>query len=394
MPSSTNFAAGAETSAVTLAYALQSDGAAFPASGWNALRITREGLGIQQQTSRPNEITGRRQVSPSVIQQVSAAGEIAFNLSYGTFDDLFAAALGNDWTAALAIDGVAGDISTAATGNKLTSTTANKFSAIQVGQQIRLYGFSAANNGVYRVSAKTSNQDITLAGKLVTNETPAGTAAKVRGSMLRNADQTQLVAFQNQVGAAQFLRYPAGMIGGVSLAGSVGQFFSGSFNVMARDEAFSATSAGTVAAAPGGGFFNCVAAFGGVLVDDVAVDAVVQSLSLQISREGASMVYGLGSDAAQGNIFGQVNVGGSMQVVWRNEALYQRARAGTLTQVSATLRDDVGNMYAVTIPSAFLRNGSPEAGGPNQSVTSTLTIEGAQNAASHCIQLDRFPAVP
>ncbi|HEV7458231.1 MAG TPA: phage tail tube protein [Roseococcus sp.] len=394
MPSSTNFAAGAETSAVVLAHAIQSDGAVFPTSGWKGLRITQESLGIQQQTSRPNEITGRRQVSPSVIQQVRASGEVGFNLSYGTFDDLWAALFGNDWTAALAINSATTDITFVNGTNKITSTSASKFAAIVEGQWIRIFGATAsagANNGIRRVVTKTSDQDITVTGPLVA-ETSSGTNIAIRGAMLRNGDQTQLVAFQKQLGASQFLRYPAGMIGAGSLRGSVGNFMTGSFSVMAREELFNSTTAGSVAAAPGGGFFNCVSNFGGISLDDTVIDAVVQSLDLTISREGADMVYGMGSDAAQGNIFGQVNVAGSISVVWRNETIYNLMRAGTLRTITAVMRDPAGAAYAVTLPTSALRNGSPQAGGPNQSVVSNFTIEGAQNQAIHAIQLDRLPA--
>lgn len=397
MPSSTNVTAAVETSAIQLAYALQSDGNTFPASGWKALRVTSESLGIQQQTSRSNEMTGRRQVSPSTLRQVAAQGDIGFNLSYGTFDDLFAAALGNDWTAPLNIASAAGDISFVAAGNKLTSTTVSKFANIVAGQWIRIFGATASagsNNGIYRVAVKTSNQDITLAGRPVVNETPAGATLLIRGSMLRNADQTQLIAFQKQVSTAEFYRYPAAMIGGFTLQGGLDNDFTGTFNVMARTETASATTAGSVAAAPGGGFFDCVASFGGIQVDDVAVDALVTSLNIQVTREGAAMQRGMGSAAALGNRFGQVGVGGSIAIAWRNATLYTRAMASTLGTITAVMRDAQDNAYALSLPASMLRNGSPQASGPNGDVTATYTIEGGQDLAQHCIQLDRLAAAP
>lgn len=397
MPNITGGSAGVETTDVQISYALETVWATLPAVAFKALRITGESLAGQKQRTRFNEITGVRQVSPSVTQQESASGGINFNLSYGTFDELMGVALGNDWTTALAIDGIAADITTVATGNKLTSTLSTKFSTVTVGQFIRLYGFTASsgvNNGIYRVSAKTSDQDITLAGRLVVNETPTGTLAKVRGSMLRNANQVQSVHVQKRTASNQFFRYPGTMFGGMTLQGGVGQAFTGSFNSMAQQEAFNTTdgSTGAVAAAPTGGFFNAVAAFGGVQLNDVAIDAVVQSCSLNITREGAAMDYGMGSAAALGARWGQVSVGGDLTVLFRNETIYNLFKTEATRLVSFIMRDPLDNAYAVSMPATALMNGSPQAGGPNQTVQSKFTLEGAQSLASHAIQFDRLPA--
>lgn len=397
MPSVTGYQAGVETTDVQLSYGLETAWSTLPAVAFKALRITGESMAGQKQRTRFNEITGVRQVSPSVTQQESAGGGINFNLSYGTFDDLMAVTLGNDWTTALAIDGIAGDISTVASGNKLTSTLAGKFDNIVVGQFIRLYGFTAssgANNGIYRVSVKTSGQDITLAGKTVVNETPAGTNAKIRGSMLRNGNQVQSLYLQKKTGAGQFFRYPGVMFGGMTLQGGIGQAFTGSFTSMAKEETFNATDAstGAIVDAPTGGFFNAVAAFGGVQLNDVAIDAVVQSCNLNVTREGAAMDYGMGSASALGARWGQVSVGGTLSVLFRNENIYNLFKSEAQRLVSFTMRDPQDNAYAVSLPATALMNGSPQAGGPNQTVTSSFTLEGAQDLASHAIQIDRLPA--
>ena len=399
MPSVTGYSAGAETTDVLLSYALETVWGTLPAVAMKDLRITSETLAGTKQRARFNEIQGKRQVSPSVTQQEGAGGAINFNLSFGTFDDLMAVALGNDWTAALAIDGAAGDISTVASGNKLTSTTASKFTNIAAGQFIRLYGFTAgggANNGIYRVAAKTSDQDITLAGKTVTNETPTGTAAKVRGSMLRNGDLIMSVYLQKKLASNRFFRYPAALLASMSLQGGLGQAFTGSFNVMAQQEMFNATdgSTGAHTAAPSGGFFDGVTNFGGVQLNDTAIGSVVQSVSLQLNREGAAMDYGMGSAAAQGGRWGQINPGGSIEMLFKDEATWLLFKNETQRLISWTMTDPQGNAYAVSLPASVILNGSPQAGGPNQTVRQVFTIEGAQDLSTHCIQIDRFPAAP
>ncbi|MDB5415101.1 MAG: hypothetical protein JWR10_3436 [Rubritepida sp.] len=399
MPSVTGYSAGTETTDVVLSYGLETAWGVLPAVAFKDLRITSETLARNKQRARFNEIQGKRQVSPSVTQQESAAGAINFNLSYGTQDDLFACLLGNDWTTALAIDGIGADISTVAAGNKLTSTLAGKFTNIVAGQYIRLYGFTAsagANNGIYRVAAKNSAIDLTLAGKTVANETPAGTTAKVRGSMLRNGDLVMSAYVQKRLASTRLFTYPGTVFSSGTLRGGVGQAFTGSVNAMAQQEGFVTVdqSTGAHTAAPTGGFFNAVASFGGVQLNDTAIDAVVQNINLSLNREGAEMDYGMGSAFGQGARWGQLNPGGTLEVLFRNESIYTLFAAETQRLISWTMRDPQDNAYAVSMPAAVLMNGSPQAGGPNQTVRSSFTIEGAQDLSTFAIQIDRFPAVP
>lgn len=393
----TAYSAGVETTDVQLSYIAESTWATAPNSAAQAIRITGESLSGSKQRTRPNEITGTRRVSPAVTQQEAAGGAINFNLSYGTFDDLFAGVLGGDWGTALNINGVAGDITAAATGNKLTSTTAGKFTAITVGQWIKLAGFTAssgANNGYYRVSVKTSDTDITLAGKTLVNETPAGTAAQIRGAMLRNGDLVKSYFFQKRLASNLWLRYPGLMFSGMTLSGGVGQFFSGTFNTVAKEELNQTAGAGTgsVTAAPTGGFFDAVASFGGVQIDDTALAAVVNSVSLEVGREGAGMDYGMGSASAQGARWGQVSVGGSLELYFKDFTQYTLFKNETRARVAWRMGDVAGNAYIVTLAGANLLNPQITAGGPNQPVMARFTIEGGNDNALTAIQIDRFAA--
>lgn len=391
----TGYAAAIETTDVQLSYIPETAWGTAPNAAAQAIRITGESLTGQKQRQRDNEITGSLRVSPAFTAQESAGGAINFLLSYGTFDHLFAMALGGDWSVALNINGASGDISTVAAGNKLTSTTAGKFTAIAVGQHIRLLGFTASsgvNNGYYRVSAKTSDQDITLAGKVVTNETPSGTAAQVRGSMLRNGDLRKSAYFQKRFAADKFLRYPGLMFSGMTLGGAVGRSFSGSFTASAKEEV-SATAAagdGNINAAPTGGFFDSVANFAGVQMEDAALGAVVNAAEINVTRQGAGMDYGMGSAAAQGARWGQVEVNGTLELYFRDFTEYAFFKSEAQKRVSWRARDSVNNAYIFTLGGMNLMNPQVTAGGPNQPTMARFTIEGGNDLTLPALQIDRF----
>ena len=395
----TGYQAGIETTETQLSYVPESVWGTTPNSAFNALRITSESLAGSKSRTRPNEITGSRRVAAAITQQEQASGSINFNLSYGTFDDFFAGALGNDWTAAQTIAGVAGDITVTITTNVLSSTTSNKFQNLVEGQWIELRGFSAgsgANNGFYRIATKTNNQSLILAGRTIAStETPSGTAASVRNAgMLRNGDMVKSYTIQNRFASNLFLRYAGSMIGGFSLSGGVGQFFAGSFNIASRDEvsAIAAAGSGTINAAPTGGFFDSVAAFGGVQIDDTALAAAVNSVSINVSREGAGMDYGMGSATAQGARWGQVLVAGQIEVYFKDFTQYALFKAETRSRVSWRKRDPLGNNYIFTLPGANLMNPNIQVGGPNQAIMARFDIEGGNDAALASIQIDRFAA--
>lgn len=395
----TGYQAGIETTETTLSYVPESVWGTTPNSAFNALRITSESLAGSKSRTRPNEITGSRRVAAAITQQEQASGSINFNLSYGTFDDFFAGALGNDWTAAQTIAGVAADITVTTGTNVLSSTTANKFQNLVEGQWIELRGFTAgsgANNGFYRIATKTNNQSLILAGRTIAStETPAGTAASVRNAgMLRNGDMVKSYTLQNRFASNLFLRYAGSMIGGFSLSGGVGQFFAGSFNIAARDEVSATTAAGnaTVNAAPTGGFFDSVAAFGGVQIDDAALSAAVSSVAINVSREGAGMDYGMGSATAQGARWGQVLVAGQIEIFFRDLTQYNLFKAETRSRVSWRKRDANGNHYVFTLPGANLMNPNIQVQGPNQAIMARFDIEGGNDAALASIQIDRFAA--
>jgi hypothetical protein len=395
----TGYQAGIETTETTLSYVPESAWGTAPSSAFTALRITSESLSGSKARTRPNEITGSRRVSPAYTQSEQASGAINFNLSYGTFDDFFAGALGGDWSASQTIAGVSGDITVTTGTNVLSSTTSNKFQNLVEGQWIELRGFSAgsgANNGYYRIATKSSNTSLILAARnIASTETPAGTAASVRNAgMLRNGDLVKSYHLQNRFASNIWLRYAGAMVASLSLTGNNNTNFTGVINIAARDELSATTAAGngTVNPAPSGGFFDSVASFAGVQIDDTALDAGVTFVSVNISREGAGMDYAMGSASAQGARWGQVQVAGQIELYFKSLTQYALFKAETRSRVSWRKRDPAGNSYIFTLPGANLMNPNIQVGGPNQAILARFDIEGGNDLALPAIQIDRFAA--
>lgn len=394
----TGYAAGVESNVVELSYAPEAVWGTLPAVAFQAVRLTGESLSGQKQRQRPSEINTTRQASAAITTQESAGGAINFALSYGTYDDLLAAVMGSTWSTALAIDSITTDIAFVAAGNKMTSTLAGKFTNIVVGQWIKVSGAttsSGANNGFYRVSAKTSAVDITLAGGTVVNETSAAGNIKVRGSMIRNGAVFQSFHVQKKLASAMFLRYPGAYPSSASISAGMGQFLSGSFNLLAQSESKSITDAstGAVLAAPTGKVHDPVAGFGGIQLDDTAIAAVAGSISLDLQNDGAAAQYGLGSASAQGVLPGTFTATGRLQTYFRDFTLYDRFKAETGGTLSFRTLDADGAAYQITVLNATIINPQIVAGGPNQAIMAEFAVEANPSSLGPTLQIDRFPAV-
>jgi len=91
--------AKADTSSTRLAYVAESTQNNIPASpSWKNLRFTSESLNYNKTTVTSEEIRPDRNVSDMIDVGFGVGGEIGFELSYGTLDDLIESLLFSTWS--------------------------------------------------------------------------------------------------------------------------------------------------------------------------------------------------------------------------------------------------------------------------------------------------------
>ena len=100
MAATTNYQAGLETNDTIVSYAQELAWGVLPAVAFKQIRFTGESLTGTKTRTRPTEINARGEVPGNITTQESAGGGLNFALSYGTFDDLLAAALNTEWSPA------------------------------------------------------------------------------------------------------------------------------------------------------------------------------------------------------------------------------------------------------------------------------------------------------
>ncbi|WP_419900649.1 phage tail tube protein [Roseomonas sp. USHLN139] len=393
------YQAAVESNDVEISFAKEVTYGVLPSVAFQKIRTTGESFATSNERARPAELNARGEVQAAVTQRVTAGGQLNFALSFGTYDDWLAALLNGDWQAAVAINGIGGDITITAGTNKLTSTLGTKFQAISAGQWIRLGGFTnAANNGIYRVASKASGSDLTLTpiGLPFVTETPAGTAAKVRASTLMNGVAVTTLYVQRKMAADMFFREPGTYLSAGQLSGGTGQFLNGSFTGQSKDEvsATAEASTGAAAEAPTGAVHDSVDGFGGFCIDGALWGDDVDQFSLSLTKTGAAQTYAMGSPAAKGQVRGLLEAGGSVSMLFDSLNAYERFKAGTKGALSFILYDDARNAYVITLENATLQNPRVNAGGPSTSVMAQFDLEGNPRAGvGGTVRIDRLPVV-
>jgi hypothetical protein len=193
---------------------------------------------------------------------------------------------------------------------------------------------------------------------------------------------------------ALFLRYPGAFFSSASLTVARGQFLSGSFNVIAKEEADFTTSASTAAytPAPNGRVMDPVAGVQEVMLDGAPIATGCNSITLNITNDGAAADFALGSAAAQGMRMGTLTVGGTAEFYFRDFTLYQRFKSETAGAFSFRTVDVDGNGYRFTVPQAVITNPRITAGGINQAVMAVCDIEGNPHPTNGSVMIERIPA--
>jgi hypothetical protein len=392
----TNYNAGIDSSDLEISLGREAVWGTIPATTFQAFRILSESLSEAKTRDRPAEIEPGGFAAHGITTQVEAAGDLSFALSATTFDDFFEGLVNGTWGTPVAIDGAAGDVSAVLATSKFAAG-AGKFTGVVVGQWLRVEGFaSGTNSGTHRVIAVAGGgEDITVASTLV-DETPAGTDAKFRGTILRNGVDFHSYHIQKKLAAALFLNYAGAYITGGSLSASVGDFVQGSVSMLAASETNNTSdqSTGGVLATPTNTVIDTVGGFQALQFDDVLETGVVQSIDFAVQKNNARGQYGVGSAAAQGMGRGTIMVDGNMSIYFNDFTLYTEYKNETDKSVAFNLIDSTtGEGYVFTMPQVTLINPSVQAGGPDTDVLATFTLEASQDPVTNCtIQIDAFPA--
>lgn len=401
MPATLGYQAGVETNQTRISYAVEATWGVAPAVAFKAIRYMSDTLAETKTRQRPSEINITREASQAVTTQQTAGGTINYAMAYGVYEDFIQVALQQDWQAFQVINGIAADITLtvttpgAAAVVVLSSTLVTKFTSIVQGSWIKLYGFTGPNNGWWYVKTKTNNQSLTLDGPqrtlVTTTETPLTTLAHVRSSSITNGITFKSLYLQQQLSPSLFLVYPGAYVSRLTLSGSVGNFFTGAIDIIAKNESDQTTdsSTGAVVAAPTAIVMDPVTGFVGCFWNGQPMVGTLDQMAITLENTAAAPEYGLGNQLSVGILSGTFQGSGTFRMYFNDFVNYNLFQAETSGALSFIVQGNTGNSYAFTFPNAVLMV-KMNAGGPGQPVYAEVTFEANPAPGGGTVIIDRL----
>jgi hypothetical protein len=344
------------------------------------LRLTSDTLAQQATTTRSGEIRANRRLANVRTTGKSVAGALGFELSYGTFDALFKAALlSAAWGGAATV--TASTISAAASDNSFNDSGAG-FGSLAAGDWVYASGFTAtADNGFFKIVSKTDSK-IVVSGGTLTDEASGSSRTIKQGD--RIVDGTTLVThnFERQYAdlTTTFALFTGVAFNTLALNVPTEGIITGSFDCIGYEET-------SISASGGNGYDDITTTdpmqtgdVTALLENQVAAGFVGWTMNLnnnlRLKREAPSGIVGVGT--------GQADISGTLQIHFESSTMYDKWLDETPSSLALCIVDLAANKYVFDFPQLRFTSGERNVTGPNGDVTANFGWTAYEHATESC----------
>jgi hypothetical protein len=365
-----------DTNRAQLAYVAESTFNEIPATpAWQILRFKSEDLKADKGTVVSEEIRADRQISDLAKVSLGANGGFGYELSYGAFSTLIAAALG---TSAVVVNETVA-VTFAAAGQTITIDAGTWAVTPLPGQFIRISNAAdAGNNGIKLVTAATSTV-ITLAAGSLTADESADTVT-IRGTAYRNGVSLPTFTLERKTvtnaAADYFQRYSGMGVDEWNMAIGVGKITEGTFSFVGStptvDDAEYAGSTYTAAATnqvQNATSHIAAVYYGGALATE-HLTALEFSIKNNLRAKGE-----IGSDTPFELGNGEFSASGKITAYFQDNTLYGNMINHTYSSVAWLTTDAAGNSMGFHFPRINFSPADPNVGGKNQDIMLDLPFQ-------------------
>ncbi|KXV75227.1 phage tail protein, partial [Acetobacter malorum] len=385
----TGFAAGAETNASAVDYALETTYNQPPTGAYQALRYTDCSLAVNETESQPDEINDTPEMAQSVLNGRTTQGSTSGILSAVTYEDMLAGVLGADWT----------DITIVSTGVASDSGTFMYQPDDNIGGNTGCWQISLANNtaealgipksGVMLLTdsnIKAANLAIPYRAKgnsilvpigSIPNTTKDGIAASGASLVfngITNGKIGKTFTFRKYL-SGKWELYSGTMINQVQITLQKQQPATISIDLVGSDLAVSDTdNAASVTPRTATPLIDTVEGFLGCSIFGNAPSGCIQSATITLSRDGAGQDTGMGHVGACGVRFGSFKAAMEITYLFRDYKQFTDWAAGKTGLVTVGVQGSDGVGYQFAVLNGIIRNPKTPISGKNQTVAATVSI--------------------
>jgi hypothetical protein len=364
------------------------------------LRHTSATLGTTKSTNVSEELSPDRQIKDFRHGTKQVGGDVGFELSYGTFDDMLEAVTLGTWTpkGTIADDTLSVDDSD---DSFLDSGLLFIINGFQVGDIVTVTGFTTpANNGTFKITVLT-------AGRMTVtkvDDSPADLVDEAAGDAVDITATTEVL----KVGVARrsftFMRHfsdiqsadkPFHLFKGVelnmlSLSVQPGAIITGTFGVLGREPALATTApAGSTLELPTTS--KVYDSFTGSLKENGATIGIVTEISLSLEN-GLEPRFVVFSDLTLEPSIGRSNCTGQITVYFENATMLEKFLNETASSLEFSLVDEDGNTLKFTLPNIKYTGGQPDVSNQG-SITLAMPFQAIYDAGEATqLKVERIPA--
>jgi hypothetical protein len=390
--STTGYAAGEQTNAGVITYIMESAYKVAQAGAAQDLRFTSETLAKSETTSSPDEINELAETSQTVVTQVSASGSISGAMSYGTYDDMLAAVMTEDWRPAKVAIGIDSKATPAVTGSyALKSATHNGNDVLLTSADLSawpatgiihltdtvngldLYAKYIGINGGLMLPAGTLNASDGT--PLVADGTAMSDGTAIVLADIMNGTVYKTWSIQKKLGS-QFQIYPGSMVSQAQISLQQGQVPTIQLDMQCANLLLStAALTQTVTPRTTSLIMDTVGGFAGATIFGKAPSGCVRTATITLSRDGNAQDIGMGHADACGIRFGSFKAAGSLEYFFKDYTEFQKVQSGVTGPVTLSLKGEDGRGYVFVFINATLRNFKTPITGKNATVVVQCDIE-------------------
>jgi len=329
------------------------------------IRHTDASIGLSRTSLESAELRTDRQIAHFRLGNKSVAGGIPFELSYGSHDSLFEAAMAGTFSGSLSI--TATTLSVAA-GDNSYNDSGTALPLFTVGDKVITTGFgTGANNATSTVVTSTTSKLVVSGTTLVTEAAGATATIQADGDKVKVGTTRRSFTIERKFAdltIPEWHRYTGCEIDGFSLSVAPDALVTGTFNVIAQDLSIGTAilSGATYGTATTTEPFD---SFNGTITEGGGAIAIVTAVDLTLEN-GLNPLFTIGSSTTSRPSIGKSRVTGSLTTYFQSKALMDKFINETASSLVFTLTDPAGNSNTYTIPNIKYTGGQPDTSGEGE----------------------------
>ena len=377
--------AQAESNRVDVRFSSETTWAETPATPTMAsLPYTSESLTYEKRTVKSSIVRADRLTDDVAEVGAGSSGDINFEHKFTDMQPLMLAALGQQAWSSATFTGAGGNLDIAASGggSQVATAPASTWDNFFVGAYIRISGANANNNGVFRVTAKTSTT-ITYNNATGTLQDNADGAVFLQ-KMARTGTFKHSFLFEKHFGDInRFVTHRGMRVATWGLNVEAEQIVTGTFGFMG-ERALSAgsTVSGSVTPASADPIITATANMGRLEEAGVALTTKIRRINFNLNAN-ARQLTAVANKFPIGINMGSFEITGTLEAYFEDATMLDKLINHSSSSLVFEFDDADDNRTIITVTNLKFTTGWPVGAGLNQDVMLALDFTAIRDSVSN-----------